>query len=658
MTPVRVLLLIVAALAVYANGLDGPLVLDDQITIVENPQIRHLWSREVLMPERELPVAGRPLANLTFAVNYAIGGTSVRGYHVGNLIVHVLCGLVLFMLIARVLSLPSLSARFGAVRDDIACAVALLWLVHPLNSEIIGYLTQRTEALMALFYLLTLYASVRALGAGGRRWTVAAIAACIAGALCKESMATAPVAVVLFDRAFVFDSWREAWKRRRGLYIGLAGMWIVLGLILLTGPRIRSAGFGTDVDAWTYLLNQTVMIPRYLWLTIWPRPLVVYYGWPRPLTLAGVLPYALFVVALLGTVIAAARYRPKLAFLGFWVFLTLAPTSSIVPIATEVGAERRLYLGLMALIALAVAALWSVRTKTAVRYAVVGVLTVLLGATTWARNREYADPLQLAQVTVERWPSGVSHHMLGEQLLLAGRRDEGVAELREAIADAPRAHYSLGMQMYKEGRLDEAISELQAFVRLQPLLLEVPSAQVTLARALAQQQRLGEAETQAREAVMKAPDNVDARAVYAEILFKEQKVPDAIAAYAAYLRFRPGDTVALTNTGVLLIASGRTEEALNLFRKAADADPANGEARRNLAMALLDSGKVAEASAEARRAVTLRPQDPVTYDLLGQALARQGQFDEALRQFERALQIEPRYAEAAQHRAQLLALRR
>ena len=658
MRPVRVLLLIAIACAAYANSLNGPLLLDDEVTIVENPQIRELWRRDVLMPERELPVAGRPLANVTFAINYAIGGTGVRGYHVANLLLHVLCGLVVFVVMQQILRLPALRPRFGEGTADIPCAVALLWLVHPLNSEVVNYLTQRTESLMAIFYLLTIAASLRALEAPGRWWPVIAVVACALGALCKESIVTAPVAVMLLDRLLVFDSWRSAWRARRGLYLGLFATWVLLAAILLTGPRIRSAGFGTDVGTWNYLLNQAVMITRYLWLTIWPRSLVVYYGWPQPQTLGGVFPYVALVLALVAGVVIALKYRPTLALAGLWFFLTLTPTSSVLPIATEVGAERRMYLPLLALVVLAVVALWSATKRPQVRLAVVAILTVLLGTATFARNREYADTLRLAEVTLARWPTGISHQWLGEQLLIAGRRDEAMPHLREAIKDAPRAHYTLGMQLYKEGTLDEAISELQAFVRLQPLLLEVPAAQVTLARAYARQQRWAQAETEAQDAIRKAPRSVEARAVYAEVLFKQEKAPEAIAAYTAYLAMRPSDVSAMTNLAILLISSGRVDEALTVFRRAADTEPSNGDARRNLATALLDANRLDDAALEARRAIALRPRDPVTYDLLGQALARQGRLDEALAQFDRAVQVDPSYAEAQQHRNQARTLLR
>jgi protein O-mannosyl-transferase len=656
-------ILAVAAVLAYANSLRVPFVLDDQITVLENPQIRTFWSTAVFMPERELPVAGRPLVNATLAFNYALDGANPRGYHTVNLLLHMLCGFMLFGLVRRVLVLPSLEATFGDHADSIAFASALIWLLHPLNSEVVNYVTQRTEAMLGLAYLTTLYASVRALERNRGRWQMAAILACLLGMACKESMVTAPVVVMLFDRLFAFSSWRSAFAARRHLYLGLCATWALLAVLLWSGPRIHSAGFSSGVSVWTYLLNQPRMIARYLWLTVWPRSLVVFYGAPAPQTVIDALPYGVAIVMLLAATLTAFRFQPMLAFLGAWFFITLAPTSSIVPIATEVGAERRMYLPLMAIVVFTVAIVTraaATRTRMTPRHGwiALAILAALLGARTFARNAEYADTLRLAEITVNRWPTGASQHMVGEQLLLRGQKADGVRYLREAIKTAPRAHFTLGMELYTEGRVDESIAQFQEFIRKEPLLLEVPTAHVMLARAYGRRQQWDLAAEQARLAIAKAPRDPSARLVLAEVLFNQEAVGPAIAAYTDYLRFRPNDVAAINRMAVALIAAGRAEQAIAAFRRAVELEPANGVNHRNLATALLDANIVDQAATAARAAIALRPQDPVPYDLLGQALARQGQLPQSLAEFERALEIDPANEEVRQHAAQVRELLR
>jgi len=165
-TRARLLLNAVLALVgslVYLNSLGKPFMFDDMSAVVNNERIRDLSDLpNVLSPERERPVAGRPLANLSLAFNYALGKLDVVGYHLWNIAVHVLCGMLLFAVVRHALLLPNLPAEFVDSATALGFVAALLWMLHPLNSEVVTYVTQRTESMMAFFYLLTFYASLRA----------------------------------------------------------------------------------------------------------------------------------------------------------------------------------------------------------------------------------------------------------------------------------------------------------------------------------------------------------------------------------------------------------------------------------------------------------------------------------------------------------------
>ncbi len=647
----RAVIIILTALLAYANSLSGPFIFDDLVSIVDNQQIREWWNlATVLFLRRELPTAGRPLVNFSFAVNYALGGLDVRGYHLVNLALHLLSGMLVFGIVRRTLELPLLKDQFTGTALNLGFAAALLWTLHPLNTEAVDYLTQRTELMMALFYLLTLYASIRAASSRPRPWHAIAAVSCIAGMACKESMVTAPVVVVLYDVIFVFESPRKAIGERWRFYAALCMSWVVLAALVWPGPRAHSAGFSTGVSPWTYLLNQTVMITGYLHLALWPRALVVNYGWPIPLGLGDVLPYALFVVALLALTAVALVRRPKWGFFGVWFFVTLAPTSSIVPIATEVGAERRMYLPLIAVVVLAVvAASFLERAVSAAGAVAVAVVAALFSIGTFARNQEYASQLLLTRTIVERHPTSVAHHLHGVALLIAGDHDAAMSELRQAIPGAPRAHYTLGVELLKEGRTGEAIDHLQAFLRKQPDLVEAISARQLLGRALAQQQRWSEAIEQEQQVLTMNPsdaERLDTYALLAEAFFGAQNFREAIAQCLKYLRFRPNDGRVLTRLGIALIASKRLEEAIAAFRRAAVAAPTDPDAQRNLATALSDHGDVQDAVVYAQRALALRPADAEAHHLIGRLLARLGRFDEARTHFDRTLQIDPANTDA------------
>ncbi len=545
----------------------------------------------MFFPPRELPVAGRPFVNLSFAIDYAIGGLDVRGYHLTNIAIHLACALLLFALIRRTLTRPMIVDRFRANADNLAFACALIWVVHPLNSEAVDYITQRTESMMALFFLLTLYASVRALEVERRRfWQAVAIASSALGMGCKESMIIAPLMVLVYDRTFVFDSWKEAGRARWKLYLPLAATWIELAALVWSGPRGHSAGFSTDVGPWTYLLNQSVMVVRYLRLAIAPTDLVANYGFPRRLAFTDVLPYMTLVALLAAGAAATVFRRPAVGFLGVWFFLTLAPTTSIVPIATEVGAERRMYLPLAAIVVFAVIAfaLLSERISLAARarrplgHAILAVVAATLAGATIVRNREYGSALVLAETTLHRHPGGVAHYLVGTELIAAGRPNEAVPHLRDAVGEDPRARYALGVELYREGKLAEAVDTLQEFIRDQPELLEVISARMLIGRAYTREGKLQDAVEMFARILAIVPSYTDAHGGLADALFAEGQLEDAVPHYREFLRVHPDDFAALTKVGVALAETGHPDQALAAFRAAVHVDPTSEIARRNL----------------------------------------------------------------------------
>src|ERR1035441_2570568 len=220
-------ILAAGAIAVYSRTLSVPLILDDPLSIADNASIRRLWPIwPVLSPPDEAGVGGRPMLNLTYALNYAVGGASVSGYHVVNLLIHVLAGVTLFALVRHTLLRPVLAQRFGSSANALALAVSAIWAWHPLQTESVTYISQRAESLMGLFYMLTLYCFIRgaeADGTGSRRiWFSLSVLACAAGIGTKEVMVTAPLLVFLYDRTFISGSFSGAWRRNWPPYLALA----------------------------------------------------------------------------------------------------------------------------------------------------------------------------------------------------------------------------------------------------------------------------------------------------------------------------------------------------------------------------------------------------------------------------------------------------
>ena len=463
-----VLLLAAVGLGLYWHTLSAPFLFDDAAAIVNNASIREV-SPAVLAAPPNTPTAGRPVVNATLAFNYALGGLDVTGYHALNIAIHVCCALLLYGVVRRTL-MGGMVERSSAVvgrrttaelrstvppHDLVAFSASLLWLVHPLQVECVAYVTQRTESVMALFFLLTLYAAIRARGSDRSRWwSAAAIVACGLGMASKESMVTAPLLVVLYDWAYRAKPWRQVLAERRGLYAGLAATWIVLLAVTVTGPRSETIGFGHSVTAWQYGLNQCVVVVEYLGRVVWPDGLLLDYGFPRLLGVAEAAPWALALVGFIGLTVVLLLRRPTLGYPAAWFFLVLAPTSSVVPIATEVAADRRVYLALAGLTVLAAVAGFALIEAARQHLgghgprlprlaAVAGLIMLIVTATslctvTWRRAAMYREPATLWEQAVEAHPR--NHRALTNlavALAAEGRYTEATVHMLRAAAIDP-----------------------------------------------------------------------------------------------------------------------------------------------------------------------------------------------------------------------------
>jgi tetratricopeptide (TPR) repeat protein len=651
-------LIVVAGVLTYANGIAGPFIFDDLTAIRQNDTIRQIWPiSRTLSPPRETPVAGRPVVNLSLAINYAIGGVDVTGYHVGNIALHVACALVLFGLVRRTLLGPRLRDRFESSANAVALVSALLWMVHPLQTEVVDYVTQRTESMMGLFWLLTLYSAIRASRSpNATLWSAASVLACALGMASKESMATVPVMVLLYDRVFEFDSLRQAIQTRWRLYAALAATWVELGAFMLGRPR-STVGASSGIDVWNYLLNQFVMVVQYLRLTLWPGALVLDYGLPRAVTVRDVVPHVAVVGSLLlATAVALVRW-PRVGFLCAAFFLTLAPTTSIVPIASEVGAERRMYLPLAAfavLVVLAGRCAWNrlaapagkpSRSVVLVGATVAAALLAALATRTVYRNAEYASPLALWRTAVERRPNGRARAQLASELIAADDHDEAMIQLREAVRDYPGARFALGTELYFEGKLDEALAQLQRLTA-EPQYGNVIPAEELIGRILVSQQKLPEAAAQFQRVLDLNPSNAAMHGFLADVLFAQRRFEEAISHYQVLLASQPAITSALGNMGAALASVGRLDEAIAAFQRVAGLDPNSENAQRNLAQAYLQKGNAPQAELHAREAVRLVPRDPAAHSLLAVALASQQEFEGAIDQFRQTLELNPADAQA------------
>jgi tetratricopeptide (TPR) repeat protein len=627
------LLLVALVGLAWSNTLHAPFVLDDHSSVVGNTSIREFAPLRWLLPPASAgeTVSGRPVLNLSFALNYACGGLAPFGYHVANLAIHAVATMLLFGTVRRTLALRGCGGG-GLAGTMLAGGAAACWALHPLQTAAVTYVSQRAESLAGMFLLLMLYCVSRAVSADGRRgrvWGAAAVVACALGMATKETMVVAPVLALLYDRAFGAGTVAGAVKRRWWLHGALAACWSVLAFLVWNNPgRGGSAGFGAAVDPWTYLQTQAVAIPHYLRLAFWPTGQVFDYGVVAVGSWTQALPGLLMLgVAGVAALWALSRNRVE-GFLGVAFYLLLAPSSSIVPVATQTIAEHRMYLPLAAVVLLV--ATFIARMAVARRWpgmfaCVVAGVALILGGLAWQRNEVYRSDLSLWQDTVAKRP------------------------------DNPRARNNLGVALAAAGREAEAIEQYDRCIELQPMHAYAHS---NLGALLLSSGRHVEAEAHLRAACAADPNLVDARFNLGQTLARLGREDEAAEQYRVTLKLDPSACDAALNLGALLVGRNRLEEAEPLLRRALELAPGVPENHYHLGRLYERRGDSHRAEACYREAIRLRPGFAAAHLALGNCLAVRGDAAAAEASVREALRLDGSLAEAHFSHGNILARKR
>jgi tetratricopeptide (TPR) repeat protein len=683
-------LAIVVAL-VYGNSLRAPFLFDDIGAVVNNPTLRELTSFAVLNPPRDgSTTTGRPIVNLSFALNYALSVENVWSYHLFNIALHALAAITLMGIVRRTLlrerarpvrsplaprgSPPARQAAAASAArrtgdapamtqaSTIAFFAALVFALHPLQTESVVCIAQRTEVLCGVFYLLTLYGFIRGCerregktGSAHRRWFGVSVAACLLGMGTKEVMVTAPLLVLLYDRTFVSGTFGGALRSRGAFHGALACTWIPLALLVAQGGGSRgaSAGFGLGVTWWTYLLKQADAAVLYLRLSFWPHPLVLDYGTGVAHSFADVWWQGTIVLALLATTVWALVRRPIAGFFGSAFFLILAPSSSIIPLVTQSVAEHRMYLPLASLVTALVAGA-SLRFGRHATWPLAAVGLVLAVATV-ARIDDYRTVVSIWSDTIAKVPDNArAHNNLAWALQHEGKPAQANAHFARAVELQPdyvSAWYNRAVALLEQGRAVDAVERLAAAVRLAPLHAD---AHVNLGNALTQAQRTaealphyeatlrikpaadvhynlglaldslrrtGEAEDHFRAALRLKPQLHEAHFQLGRIAERAGRMAEAESHYSEVLRLAPEHAAAHARLGLLLARTERLEPAAEHFRAAIRLQPGDADAHANLGNVLLLQSRPREALASYEEALRLRPNDPRTRENI--ELARQ-----------------------------------
>ena len=614
---------------VYANTLSAPFVFDDFPNIVDNPHIRvrDPGFRELYAAATRSPNTRRPVAHLTFAVNYFFSEYGVLGYHLVNIVIHLTNGILVYalaaLLVRRLQKLRSLDPPApGAHAPEykfLPLLSAVIFVAHPIQTQSVTYIVQRMNSLATMFYLasLLLYLLGR-IDQDRRKRTALLLSSAGAWVLAlgtKEIAATLPLAAFLCEWYFIRDLDRD-WLRSNLKYAVCLGLVFMFAVFLYLDGLVINAVLDSyvkrDFSPGQRVLTEMRVVVTYLSLLLLPHPsrLNLLHHVSTSQSLINPITTLVSLGLLLGCAgyaVARARRQRLVSFCVFWFLIHLAVESSVIGL--ELMFEHRLYLPMVGFSLMSSYILLRAMSQWPILLAVVCTLiAVSLGAAAYVRNGVWQDRETLWSDVIAKNPfSHRARYNLGSDLLERGDYDAAMEQFLKTLEIKPDhagAHNNLGLAHRQRGDLEAAARHHQASLRIAPNLAEA-------------HYNLG--------LIAQEGGHLD----------------DAARHYSAALRIHPGFDEAHNNLGAILAKQGSSEQACHHYRQALHLDPSNAEARNNLGLSLERLGKLREAVEHYLAALELKPDYTEAYVNLGAALAGQGNTSEAIRAYMMALQVDP-----------------
>lgn len=678
-----------AGIVIYSNTYHSPFVFDDIRSIVEKPAIRDVSN---FFDLKRIPTS-RPVVDLTFAINYSFGKLNVFGYHLVNILIHIINGFIVYFLSLEIMKLLFRSpeeAKTSKVRGrglskeatltrDLRLPVAalfgaLIFVVHPLQTQAVTYICQRYASLAALFYLASVlfYLKARINQTSGRRdqgsgeqtvfFSIQILAFYLICIICgvlafmsKQNTASLPLAILLVEYLCVDRSW-QGWKKKL-VWAGMALILFLIGLLYVSGAfqgEVTARRLLEDVSElaretelvshWSYLctqLNVLIIYIRLLFLPIGQNLDHLYLF--KSGFFDGYTPLAFLI--LVGVIILGiySRIRRPVITLGiFWFFITLSVESSIIPIRDALF-EHRLYLpmfGFAIVLSYLVFQLFSTR-RSAVFF--VSVLIIIsLGTATYLRNRVWHDDLTLWKDVLSKTPENIrAKNNIGRALVRMGRFEEASSYFSEVLQfenEDAKSYYNSGVALAGQGQLDEALRYYTEALRINPRYARAHFSSGNIFQAWG---NVDDALRHYSDALRIRPDYLEARINMGVLLAKKGEFEKAIVHFSEAVKIDPESARAHNNLGGALVRLGRIDEAVNHYREALRIKPEYADAHYNLGIILKLKGDQDGAIRHLSEAVRINPAHGNAHYDLGNLFSEQGHFEEAIRHLSEAVHIQP-----------------
>ncbi len=591
------LLLILGTLVflIYAGTLTGPFIFDDTQNIQQNRSLRieRLSPGSIAKAALESPSKHRPVANISFALNYYFHRYNPVGYHFVNILIHIINGALLYLFAKVTLLTPALKADYDPFKAGwIPLFTALIWTLHPLQTQSVSYIVQRMNSLATLFYLLCLWLYAKYRLSENTKHSAWLLVGCVASGIMafgsKEIAATLPFFIILYEWYF-FQGVRPAWfKRKIPVIAGTFILLIILSLLFLGMEpldRITADYVNRNITPAQRVLTEFRVVIFYISLLIWPHPsrlnldheFMVSNSLMDPVT-------TLFSLAAIAGAVGAAIYlakkTPLISFCILWFFGNLVIESSVIGL--EIIFEHRTYLPSLMLIFMLVALAFKYITHRRLCIAVLCMVVAVGSLWTYQRNNVWGDAVALWQDCVAKSPGKARpYNNLGVALARAGRSDEAIENYYKALKINPdygNAHYNLGSALAREGNLRGGIVHLTRAVELEP---NSDEAHNNLGIALLKQGEIEEAITHFRKALQNNANDSRTHNNLGIALGRQHNLPEAIFHFQEALRLNPAYAEAHNNLADALRRQGKFKEAHHHFSEALRINPSYEAARKN-----------------------------------------------------------------------------
>ncbi len=614
----------------YANALQAPFIFDDYPNIVTNPHIRACpLTPEGISAITTGETANRPTAIFTLAVNYWLHQYSPAGYHLVNILLHIITAFLVFLLTRQTLVICRVRP------SQLAVFAALLWFVNPLHTQSVTYIVQRMNTLAAMFYVLSLFCYSKA------RWrqiTTPAkgraplffLAAAVSGFLglgAKPIVSTLPLSLLLYEW-FFFQNLDPAWLKKniRWPIIAMAAFLAMVLIFLGSSPAttILSRYETQPFTIGQRLFTEPAVILYYLSLIVFPHPARLHLLYDFPLSglfyspKITVLSLSALLALFCGALLLCRRHK-LLAFGIFWFLLTLVIESSLIGLA--IAYEHRTYLpSVFPVLALVLLVYRQAGPKPFVAILAVMILTGSIW--TYRRNRLWTDRTVFWQNNVQKSPA------------------------------LPAAYNNFGLVLRQQGDIRKAIDQFQNALKIAP---DHECARLNWALALTDLNQIPAAIQQLQAVLAINPGNTEARLLLARLLLQEVQCHQAIGHLQQILFQNPSHVEAGLTLGTAYNKRGRPDQALPHLFRALAREPQNEKIHIAMGRSYLLKNDLQRASISLHRAIQINPESAPAYNNLANVLARQGKNAQAHLLYQKCLQLSPRYHTARKNLANLCA---